>query len=53
MAQKGERLPLGYSKCVDRTVKDTLLWVRFFETIAKLAVASREFRRRQNERWLM
>ena len=36
-----------------RTLKDNLLWVRSFATVAALAEALREFRRRYNEQWLI
>jgi transposase InsO family protein len=36
-----------------RTLKEQLLWVRRFETLAELLEALQEFRRRYNERWLV
>lgn len=36
-----------------RTLKEQLLWVRCFTTVAELAEALREFRRTYNERWLI
>ena len=36
-----------------RTLKEQLLWVRSFATVAELIEALREFRRRYNERWLI
>ena len=36
-----------------RTLKENLLWVRTFATVAELAEALREFKRTYNERWLI
>lgn len=36
-----------------RTLKENLLWVRVFATVAELAEALREFKRTYNERWLI
>src|SRR5262245_60377180 len=36
-----------------RTLKENLLWVRHFATVAALVEALREFRRRSNEHWLI
>jgi transposase InsO family protein len=36
-----------------RTLKEQLLWVRTFATVAELAEALREFKREYNERWLI
>jgi hypothetical protein len=36
-----------------RTHKENLLWVHTFATVAELAEALREFRRRYNEQWLI
>jgi transposase InsO family protein len=36
-----------------RTLKENLLWVRAFATVADLSVALREFKRTYNERWLI
>jgi hypothetical protein len=36
-----------------RTLKENLLWIRPFATVAELAEALREFRRRYNEQWLI
>jgi len=36
-----------------RTLKENLLWVRHFATVAELVEALREFRRTYNERWLI
>lgn len=36
-----------------RTLKEQLLWVRAFATVAELAEALREFKRTYNERWLI
>jgi putative transposase len=36
-----------------RTIKEQLLWVRTFATVAELVEALREFRRTYNGRWLI
>jgi hypothetical protein len=36
-----------------RTVKENLLWIRPFATVAELVEALREFKRRYNEQWLI
>jgi putative transposase len=36
-----------------RTLKEQLLWIRTFATVAELAEALREFKRTYNERWLI
>jgi putative transposase len=36
-----------------RTLKEQLLWVRTFATVAELAEALREFKRTYNERWVI
>src|SRR5262249_43561806 len=36
-----------------RTLKENLLWVRSFATVAELADALREFRRQYNDQWLV
>ena len=36
-----------------RTLKENLLWVRTFATVAELAEALGEFKRTYNERWLI
>jgi putative transposase len=36
-----------------RTLKENLLWVRTFDTVAELAEALSEFKRTYNERWLI
>jgi transposase InsO family protein len=36
-----------------RTLKENLLWVRHFATVAELVVALREFKQRYNEQWLI
>jgi putative transposase len=36
-----------------RTIKENLLWVQHFATVAELVEALREFRRRYNEQWLI
>ncbi len=36
-----------------RTIKEQLLWIRTFATVAELVEALREFKRTYNERWLI
>jgi hypothetical protein len=36
-----------------RTLKENLLWVRHFATVAELSEALREFRRQYNQQWLI
>jgi putative transposase len=36
-----------------RTLKEDLLWVRSFATVAELVEALREFKRTENDRWLI
>lgn len=36
-----------------RTIKENLLWVQHFATVAELLAALRESRRRYNEQWLI
>jgi transposase InsO family protein len=36
-----------------RTLKENLLWVHTFATVAELVEALREFRRRYNQQWLI
>jgi transposase InsO family protein len=36
-----------------RTLKENLLWVRSFATVAELAEALREFKRNYNQQWLI
>ncbi len=43
----------GVAERFIRTLKDNLLWVRTFSTLAELVEALREFRRRYNEQWLI
>jgi transposase InsO family protein len=43
----------GVAERFIRTLKENLLWVRTFATVAELARALREFRRRYNEQWLI
>jgi putative transposase len=43
----------GVAERFIRTLKENLLWVRHFATVAELADALREFRRRYNEQWLI
>ncbi len=39
--------------CLDRTLKENLLWVRTFDTVEDLRRALHEFARRYNETWLV
>jgi len=43
----------GIAERFIRTLKENLLWVRTFATLAELVEALREFRRRYNEQWLI
>jgi putative transposase len=43
----------GIAERFIRTLKENLLWVRSFVTVAELVEALREFRRRYNEQWLI
>jgi transposase InsO family protein len=43
----------GVAERFVRTLKENLLWVRHFATIAELVEALREFKRRYNEQWLI
>jgi transposase InsO family protein len=43
----------GVAERFIRTLKENLLWVRPFATVAELIEALREFRRRYNEQWLI
>jgi transposase InsO family protein len=43
----------GVAERFIRTLKENLLWVRTFATVAELLEALQEFRRRYNERWLI
>jgi transposase InsO family protein len=43
----------GVAERFIRTLKENLLWVRAFATVAELAEALREFRRRYNGQWLI
>ena len=43
----------GVAERFVRTLKEQLLWVRSFATVAELAEALREFKRTYNERWLI
>ena len=43
----------GVAERFIRTLKENLLWVRPFATVAELVEALREFRRRYNEQWLI
>jgi transposase InsO family protein len=43
----------GVAERFIRTLKENLLWVRSFATVAELVEALREFRRRYNEQWLI
>jgi hypothetical protein len=43
----------GIAERFIRTLKENLLWVRHFATVAELVEALREFKRRYNEQWLI
>src|SRR6478752_3276364 len=43
----------GIAERFIRTLKENLLWVRHFATVAELLEALREFKRRYNEQWLI
>jgi putative transposase len=46
----------GGNGCAERfirTLKEHLLWIRTFATVAELAEALSEFERTYNERWLI
>jgi transposase InsO family protein len=43
----------GVAERFIRTLKENLLWVRTFTTLAELVEALQEFRRRYNEQWLI
>jgi putative transposase len=43
----------GIAERFIRTLKENLLWVRTFATIAELVEALRQFRRQYNEQWLI
>ena len=43
----------GVAERFVRTLKENLLWVRSFATVAELVEALREFRLRYNEQWLI
>jgi transposase InsO family protein len=43
----------GVAERFIRTLKENLLWVRHFASVAELIEALREFRRRYNEHWLI
>jgi putative transposase len=43
----------GVAERFIRTLKENLLWVRHFASVAELVVALREFRRLYNEQWLI
>jgi transposase InsO family protein len=43
----------GVAERFIRTLKENLLWVRHFATVAELVEALREFRLRYNEQWLI
>jgi hypothetical protein len=43
----------GVAEGLIRTLKENLLWVRHFATVAELTEALREFRRRYNREWLI
>ena len=43
----------GVAERFIRTLKESLLWVHHFATVAELIEALRQFRRRYNEQWLI
>jgi hypothetical protein len=43
----------GVAERLIRTLKENLLWLRPLATVAELAEALREFRRRYNREWLI
>jgi len=43
----------GVAERFIRTLKENLLWVRAFTTVAELDEALRQFKRRYNEQWLI
>src|SRR5207248_2627574 len=43
----------GIAERFIRTLKENLLWVRSFATVAELVEALREFKRQYNEQWLI
>jgi transposase InsO family protein len=43
----------GCAERLVRTLKEQLLWVRSFATVAELAEALGQFRRTYNERWVI
>jgi transposase InsO family protein len=43
----------GVAERFIRTLKENLLWVRHFATVAELSEALREFRRQYNQQWLI
>ena len=43
----------GVAERFIRTLKENLLWIRAFATVAELVEALREFRRYYNEHWLI
>ena len=43
----------GVAERFIRTLKENLLWVRHFATVAELVEALREFKGRYNEQWLI
>jgi hypothetical protein len=43
----------GVAERFVRTLKENLLWVRHFATVAELVEALREFKQAYNERWLI
>jgi hypothetical protein len=43
----------GVAERFIRTLKENLLWIRHFATVAELTEALREFRRRYNREWLI
>ena len=43
----------GVAERFVRTLKENLLWVRSFATVAELVEALREFKKRYNAQWLI
>jgi hypothetical protein len=43
----------GVAERFVRTLKENLIWIRNFATVAELVAALREFKRTYNEQWLI
>ena len=43
----------GIAERFIRTLKENLLWIQYFATVAELIEALRGFKRRYNEQWLI